>query len=75
MTAGALREYLQRWDELKREFGHDGQHLFCHPDILWVPKTLSRCLISAFATSHARSRSRPEPRQHDRSPWPSDSRT
>jgi integrase len=32
VTVDALREYLRGWDERKREFGHDGQHLFCHPD-------------------------------------------
>ena len=31
VTVDALREYLRGWDERKREFGHDGQHLFCHP--------------------------------------------
>jgi integrase len=31
VTVEALREYLARWDELKQEFGHAGQHLFCHP--------------------------------------------
>ncbi|MDT7699622.1 MAG: hypothetical protein QOJ30_1947 [Pseudonocardiales bacterium] len=32
VTVEALRKYLARWDELKQEFGHAGQHLFCHPD-------------------------------------------
>jgi integrase len=32
VTVDALREFLVRWDELKQEFGHAGQHLFCHPD-------------------------------------------
>lgn len=32
VTVDALREYVRRWDEWKREFGHDGEHLFCHPD-------------------------------------------
>ena len=32
VTVDALREYLRGWDEWKREFGHAGQHLFCHPD-------------------------------------------
>jgi integrase len=32
ITIDALREYLRGWDERKQEFGHDGQHLFCHPD-------------------------------------------
>jgi hypothetical protein len=34
--------------------------------LLWVPRTLSRRLISAFATSHSCSRS-PNPGQHDHS--------
>ncbi|MCW2718627.1 MAG: integrase family protein [Pseudonocardia sp.] len=32
VTVEALREYLVRWDELKQEFGHAGQHLSCLPD-------------------------------------------
>jgi integrase len=32
VTVDGLREYVQRWDEWKREFGHNGEHLFCHPD-------------------------------------------
>jgi len=32
VTVEALREYVQRWEGWKREFGHDGVHLFCHPD-------------------------------------------
>ena len=32
VTVQALREYVQRWEEWKRGFGHDGAHLFCHPD-------------------------------------------
>ncbi|WP_433292784.1 hypothetical protein ACQPZQ_05850 [Pseudonocardia sp. CA-142604] len=32
VTLEALREHVQRWEEWKREFGHDGVHLFCHPD-------------------------------------------
>jgi integrase len=32
VTVDALREYVQRWEGWKREFGHHGEHLFCHPD-------------------------------------------
>lgn len=32
VTVEALRGYVQGWDERKREFDHDGEHLFCHPD-------------------------------------------
>lgn len=32
VTVTALRLYLLGWDERKTEFGHDGEHLFCHPD-------------------------------------------
>lgn len=32
MTVDALRGYLTAWTEQKREFDHDGEHLFCHPD-------------------------------------------
>ena len=42
--------------------------------IVWVPRTVSRPLISAFAASRPRSHSS-RAAQHDRSPWLSDSRT
>jgi hypothetical protein len=42
--------------------------------ILWVPRTVSRPLISAFAASRPRSNSS-QAAQHDRSPWHFDSLT
>jgi hypothetical protein len=44
----------------------------CDGPRLWVPRTLSWRLISAFATSRRPQRSL-NPGQHDRSLWPSDS--
>jgi hypothetical protein len=41
---------------------------------LWVPRTVSRPLISAFATSQPLSDGS-QASQQDRSPWPFDSRT
>ena len=41
---------------------------------LWVPRTVSRSLISAFAAGRPQHH-RPGPAQHDRQLWPSDSRT
>ena len=44
------------------------------PDKPWVPRTVSRPLIRAFAASRPRSH-RSQAAQQDRSPWPFDSRT
>ena len=41
---------------------------------LWVPRTVSRPLISAFAASRPHHHG-PEAAQHDRPLWPSDSPT
>jgi hypothetical protein len=41
---------------------------------LWVPTTMPRSLISAFAADRPEHRG-PRPAQHDRPPWPSDSST
>jgi tRNA (Thr-GGU) A37 N-methylase len=41
---------------------------------VWVPRTMSRPLISAVATSRPRRHSS-QAAQQDRSPWPFDSRT
>jgi integrase len=30
VTADALRRYVERWEEEKRQFGHNGEWLFCH---------------------------------------------
>jgi hypothetical protein len=40
--------------------------------ILWVPRTVLRPLVSAFAASRPRGHG-PQPAQHDRPLWPSDS--
>jgi hypothetical protein len=42
--------------------------------LLWVPRTVSRPLISAFAAGRPRSHGS-QAAQQDRSPWPFDSRT
>jgi hypothetical protein len=44
------------------------------PDALWVPSAVSRRLTSAFAASRPPGHG-PQPDQHDRLLWPSDSRT
>jgi len=32
VTVIALHRYVERWEQEKREFGHSGRRLFCHPD-------------------------------------------
>ena len=55
-----------RISTLKRQYGWDRT--------LWVPRTMSRPLISAFAASQPRSHGS-QAAQQDLPPWPFDSRT
>jgi hypothetical protein len=74
MTGVKLREILDREHHIK--VPATGNRYPIDPQVIrvWVPRTVSRPLISAFAASQPRSHGS-EAAQQDRSPWPFDSRT
>jgi hypothetical protein len=66
-----LTDYLDVIDRLDAAIGPIKQRRRGH---MWVPRTVSRPLISAFAVSQPRIHSS-QAAQHARSPWPFDSHT